>query len=138
MPQRSKLSDRQHKQVIKRYAETNNLSQVAREFGVSVTTIKRHVTQDAETLKIVNRKKEENTLDMLKYMDSQKGAAQKLLTNIIIALDNPDKLAKTNPRDLATAYGIIFDKFTQIGPKSSDELLQRAKEILGGIDGVIK
>ena len=134
----TRLTDKQHKQILARYVECGNLKQVAREFGVSDTTIKRHIVKDGDTLQKAARKKEENTLDMLKYMDSQKGAAQKLLTNIIIALDNPDKLAKTNPRDLATAYGIIFDKFTQIGPKSSDELLQRAKEILGGIDGVIK
>lgn len=136
--QRTKLTDKQHKQILARYAECNNLSMVAREFGVSITTIKRHIAKDPQALEMVNRKKEENTLDMIKYMEGQKGAIQNLLSNIIIAMDDPEKLKRTNPRDLATAYGIIWDKITQSNPKANDEMLQRAREILGGINGVIR
>lgn len=138
MPARHKLTDKQHKQIIRRYAECNNLSTVAREFGVSINTVKRHVKADAKTAEIVRRKKEENTLDMLQYMEGQKGKIQTLLTNILEAMNDPDKLAKTNPRDLATAYGIIWDKVMSGAPKANDEYLQKAREILGGVNGVIK
>lgn len=133
-----KLTDKQHKKLIARYAECNNLSQVAREFNVSVPTVKRHIEKDEEALKLFRQKKEENTLDMFKYMEGQKGKIQELLTNIISALNNPEKLARANARDLAMAYGILFDKATQSAPKASDEYLQKAREILGGIDGAIK
>jgi hypothetical protein len=75
---------------------------------------------------------------MLEYMDGQKGKAQELLTRIIEALGNPEKLARANVRDLATAYGIIADKFIQTSPKANDEALRKAAEILGGINAVIK
>ena len=138
MPAQRKLTDKQHKEMIRRYAETGNLSQVAREYGVSVTTVKRHVDGDSETLSIVNRKKEENTLDMLQYMEGQKPKIQKLLANILEAMNDPAKLARTNPRDLATAYGIIYDKITASAPKTNEEYLQKARDILGNIHGVIE
>ena len=138
MPAQRKLTDKQHKEMIRRYAETGNYSQVAREFGVSVTTVKRHVDGDSETLKIVNDKKEQNTLDMLAYMEGQKPKIQKLLANILEAMDDPAKLARTNPSDLATAYGIIYDKITASAPKTNEEYLQKARDILGNIHGVIE
>ena len=138
MPAQRKLSDKQHKDMIRRYAETGNYSQVAREYGVSVTTVKRHVDGDTETLSIVNHKKEQNTLDMLQYMDCQKPKIQSLLANIIEALNDPVKLQRANVRDLATAYGIIYDKITASAPKTNEELLNKAREILGGVHGVIE
>ena len=138
MPAQRKLTDRQHKEMIMCFAETGNYSQVAREYGVSVTTVKRHVDGDSETLKIVNDKKEQNTLDMIQFMEGQKPKIQELLKNIVEAMNDPVKLARTNPRDLATAYGIIYDKITASAPKTNDEYLQKARDILGNIHGVIE
>lgn len=138
MAAQRKLSDKQHKDMIRRYAETGNLSQVAREYGVSVTTVKRHIDGDKHTLSIVNQKKEQNTLDMLAYMEGQKPKIQSLLANIVEALNDPEKLKRANVRDLATAYGIIYDKITASAPKTNDELLNKAREVLGGVHGVIE
>ena len=138
MPAQRKLSDKQHKEIIRLYAECGNYSEVARRFGVSVPTIKRHVDGDKETLKIVNSKKQENTLDMLAFMEGQSERIKSIFRNMLEALDNPEKLAKTNPRDIATAFGIIWDKTMQTAPKADDEYLQKAREILGDINGVIK
>ena len=135
---RTKLTDKQKKKIIARYVETTNYRQVAREFGISDTSVRRIIAKEPNVTEKVAQKKEENTLDMFKYMEGQKGKVQELLSNIVVAMNDPEKLARANVRDLATAYGIIFDKITQSGPKASDELLQRAREILGGIDGVIK
>ena len=89
-------------------------------------------------LKIVNDKKEQNTLDMIQFMEGQKPKIQELLKNIVEAMNDPVKLARTNPRDLATAYGIIYDKITASAPKTNDEYLQKARDILGNIHGVIE
>lgn len=133
----AKLTDKQHKQIIARYAETQSYTRVAKEFGVSVTTIRRHCNGDKATLKKVTRKKEQNTLDMLAYMDSRKNVAQSLCDKIMEAMQDPNTLAQASIRELATAFGIIVDKFTQSN-RPNDELLQRASDILGKIDGVIK
>lgn len=129
-----KLTDRQHKKIIARYAETQNYSLVAREFGVSVSTIKRHCQADKTTLKKVNQKKEQNTLDMLEFMDSRKGKAQDLVDRILITLNDPEKLQTASVRDLATALGIIVDKFTQATPQENAKANTLLEEIKQGIE----
>lgn len=133
-----KLTDKDKKRIIVERAEGASLSKLADKYHVSKTTISRVCTGDPETQKRVTAKKEQNTIEMLAYMDAQKGRAQKLLSQIIEALSDPEKLARANVRDLATAYGIIADKFIGAAPTGSEDALRRAKEILGGIDGVIK
>lgn len=134
----AKLSDRQHKAMIARYAETQNFSEVAREFGVSVNTVKNHCLADEETANICKQKKEENLQDILSYMDSRKGKVFNILDKLIEGMDDDEKIKRTGLQALATAYGIIVDKVTQNAPQTDSAQLQRAKEILGEVDGVIK
>ena len=134
----AKLSDKDKKRIIADRASGMIYRQMAEKYHVSITTIKRVCQGDPETAKKVNDKKEANTLEMLAYMDGQKGKAQELMTKIIEALGDPEKLARANVRDLATAYGIIADKFIQASPKANDEAIRKAAEILGGINAVIK
>ena len=138
MAAQRKLTDRQKKQMIVDRAEGMTFESIANKYGVSTTTAQRVIKGDPETAKKVQEKKDENTLDMLQYMESQKDSIQKLLTAIVEALNDPTKLARANVRDLATAYGIIYDKITASAPKTNDELLNKAREVLGGVHGVIE
>ena len=133
----AKLSDRQHKRMIARYAETNNYCQVAREFGVSEMTVRRHCKGDKTTSKIVERKKEENLQDILSFMESRKGKIYNILDLLLDGIDE-EKVKKSGVQSLATAYGIIVDKVTQNAPQTDSAQIQKAKEILGGVDGVIE
>ena len=134
----AKLSDRQHKAMIARYAETNNYSQVAREFGVSETTVRRHLNSDKTTLKKVERKKEQNTLDMIAFMESRKNKAQEFIDLCFDEMNERQKIGKAGVQSIAIAMGIVVDKFIQSAPPADNAQLQHAKEILGEIDGVIK
>ena len=138
MPAQRKLTDRQKKQMIVDHAEGMAFREIGRKYGVSDTTVRRVCKSDPDMSRLVAEKKEQNTLDMLAYMEGQKPKIQRLLSNILEAMDDPAKLARTNPRDLATAYGIIYDKMTASAPKTNDEYLNKAREILGKIDGVIE
>ena len=138
MAAQRKLTDRQKKQMIVDRAEGMTFESIANKYGVSTTTAQRVIKGDPETAKKVQEKKDENTLDMLQYMESQKYSIQKLLTAIVEALNDPTKLARANVRDLATAYGIIYDKITASAPKTNEEYLQKARDILGNIHGVIE
>ena len=134
----AKLSDRQHKAMIARYAETQNYRQVAREFGVSEATVRNHCKGDAQTSQLCAQKKEENTQDILSFMESRKGKVFDILDKILEGLNDDDKIKRTGLQALATAYGIVIDKVTQNAPQTDSAQLQRAKEILGEVDGVIK
>lgn len=134
----ARLTDKQKKQIISERIKGASLGDLAKKYHVAKSTIARTCNRDPETVRKATAKKEQNTQEMLEYMDGQKGKAQELLTRIIEALGDPEKLARANVRDLATAYGIIADKFIQTSPKANDEALRKAAEILGGINAVIK
>lgn len=138
MPAHKKLTDRQKKQMIVDRTEGMTFRDIGKKYGVSDTSVRRVCNNNPEMSRMVADKKEQNTLDMLQYMDCQKPKIQSLLTNIIEALNDPEKLKRANVRDLATAYGIICDKITASAPKTSDELLNKAREVLGGVHGVIE
>ena len=58
-----------------------------------------------------NKKKEQNTLDMLEYMESHKKQAQGVLDKYLTALANPGKIEAAKLSEVATAMGILMDKF---------------------------
>lgn len=134
MAAKAKLTDKQKKQIIARYVECQNYRQVAREFNVSPTTVKRCIQAAPETAEKVAHKKEQNTLDILSFMDSQNQKIQNLLQSIVEAMDDPQKLARANVRDLATAYGIIVDKYLQVMPKDNSDALAKLDELIAGIN----
>ena len=138
MPAHKKLTDRQKKQMIVDRTEGMTFRDIGKKYGVSDTSVRRVCNSNPEMSRLVADKKEQNTLDMLQYMDCQKPKIQSLLANIIEALNDPVKLQRANVRDLATAYGIIYDKITASAPKTNEELLNKAREILGGVHGVIE
>ena len=134
----ARVTGKKRKQIIADRIEGMSIRKLAEKYGVSRYAVELAIKSDPEFSQKMTQKKEQDTLEMLEYMDRQKTNAQKLLSAIIEALNDPEKLARANVRDLATAYGIIADKFIQASPKNGDEILQKAREILGGIDGVIK
>lgn len=109
---RKKLTDKKKKLIIADYIECGNFSEVARKHNVSDTTVRKLVKTDKNSLEKIEQKKEENTQDVLAYMDSLKDRkkiiVEKLLKAIEDKVDNLDNF--TNIKDVASAYGIIIDK----------------------------
>ena len=134
-----KLTDKQHKKIIALYAECQNYSQVARKFGVSVNTIKRHVNGDPKAAKIVNEKKEQNTQDILAYMESQKNLVCQIIGLGLEALAKPDKFTDASPSQITTALGTIIDKWAAISGSTGNEMEEDAlsrslKELAEGLE----
>lgn len=133
-----KLTDKVRKKIMADHLLGNSTRQIAARYNLSASTVGRVIRGEPDTKRRLVEQQEHNTLEMLAYMSEQKGRAQELMTRILNAIDDPDKLGRANVRDLATAYGIIADKFISIAPKNDERTLERAKEILGAVDGVIK
>lgn len=109
---RVKLTDKQKKKIIADYVNNGNYSETARMNNVKVETVRRIVKADKDFVKKSEAKKEENTKDILEYMDEitekQKQIIDLSMDALIEKLKKPDMF--TNVKDIATVYGVIFDK----------------------------
>lgn len=110
----TKLTDKQKKKIIADYVDNGNYSLTARMNNISETTCRRILKEEKnkEVVEKVELKKEENTLDILEYMDSIADKQKKIIDLSLEAIE--EKLLKpdmfTNVKDIATVYGVIFDK----------------------------
>ena len=111
-----KLTDRQKKKIIADYVENGNYSETARINGVNKSTVQRLISNNQEVQQKAQEKKEENTQDMLQYLESKKEDKKRVIELCFKALE--DKLATpdmfTSVRDIAMVYGIIVDKDLKI------------------------
>lgn len=108
----AKLTDSEKQKIVADYVETQNYSETGRMNNVSDKTVKRVIDSVPDVVEKVERKKEENTKDILEYMDKiydkQKSIIDLSLSALEEKLKNPDMF--TNVKDIATVYGVIFDK----------------------------
>jgi len=105
------FDDKQRKKICADYVLCENYSEVARKWHCSVPTVKKIVTSDKDCLNQLKQKKENNTKSILQYMDSRKNEAMLFMDAAIQALNDPDKLKVASVKDIAIAYGIVYDKY---------------------------
>lgn len=110
----ARLTDRQKKMIIADYVELESYNAVAKKHKVSVDTVKRTVLRYDKTTQKAIQKKEQNTLDMLAFMDSRKKEAQNVIDLYLSALNDPEKVKKAPIEKVATVLGIVVDKFTKL------------------------
>lgn len=117
----ARLTDKQKKQVIADYAVNQSYNATAKLHGISHQTVKRVVTRDPETAKKVQQKKEQNTADILDYMESQRDDVCKVLGICLSELKKAERYEKTPPQQIATTMAILIDKYTTFGGGPKDE-----------------
>ena len=109
---RTKLTDKQKKKIIADYMENGNYRETARINNISDNAVRNIVNKDKKTSEKLAQKKEENTKDILQYMDNIAEKQKKIIDLSLDVLEeklsNPDLF--TNIRDVAIVYGTIFDK----------------------------
>lgn len=105
----ARLTDLQKKQIVADYSATGSYRTTAKHFGVSDQTVRRVCCSESEISQKVAQKKEQNTLDMLSFMESRKNKAQKVIDHCLDIL--PEKLEEASASQVATVMGIVTDKF---------------------------
>ena len=110
----NRLTDKDKKKIIADYIENQNFSETARSNSVDEKTVRRIIKSQnkEEMVRKAEQKKEENTKDILEYMDSlcekQKKIIDLSLEVLEEKLSSPDIIASI--KDVATVYGVIIDK----------------------------
>lgn len=133
---RVKLTDELKKKIIADYVQNGNLRETARMNGnISPNTVKKIVNENKEFEHICTQKQQENTKDILEYMSSnyekQKKVIDLSLDAMINKLESNDMF--TSLKDIATVYGIIFDKalkYKELESKNENNLDEINKNIL--------
>lgn len=131
----ARLTDKQKKKIIADYVEFGSYNAVAKIHGVSRQTVKNIVSTDAEIGQKLQQKKEQNTADILSHMESQKADVIKVLDEYITAMRDPVKIKRAGVVQLATALGIVIDKYTMTA--KNEQALQKLDEVMDKIGGVL-
>lgn len=118
----ARLTDKQKKKILADYAQIGNYSAVAKLNGVSDKTVRNMVLKNPEISKKFEQKKEQNTADILEYMESQKEDVCDFLGLAMNQLRNPKKLEKAQLQQIATTMAIVIDKYTAFGGGPKDEV----------------
>ena len=114
------LTDRQKKKIIADYAELGSYRSVARKHTIADSTVKRICQDDPETTQKIAQKKNENTADILSFMDKKKKDVCDIISLYLEYLQDPKKLDRASVQSIATSLGIVIDKFTQGAEKKPD------------------
>ena len=131
----ARLTDKQKKKIVADYLELGSYNAAAKKNGVSNHTVKRIVLETPKIYKKVQQKKEQNTADILSHMESQKDEVIKVLDEYLAAMRDPAKIRRAGVVQLATALGIVIDKYTMTA--KNEQALQKLDEVMDKIGGVI-
>ena len=110
----ARLTDKQKKKIIADYVELGSYNAVAKINGVSNHTVKRIVLEVPEISEKIQDKKDENTADILAYMESKRAIVCEILGKGLDALNDPEKLKEATPSQITTALGTLIDKWAMI------------------------
>ena len=116
----ARLTDKQKKKIIADYLETESYNATAKKNGVCGQTVRRVVEESNGITENLKRKKEENTADILAYMESQRKVVCEIIGKGLAELNKPEKLAIATPAQITTALGTLIDKWTAISGGAAD------------------
>jgi IS30 family transposase len=117
----ARLTDKQKKKIIADRADGLSIRQLANKYHTSTTTIHRTLKSDPETEQKVTQKKEENTADILAYMESKKSVVCNIIGIGLDVLCDPEKLKTANPSQITTALGTLIVKWVMVNGSSGTE-----------------
>lgn len=126
----ARLTDKQKKRIIADRVNGMSFRKLAEKYDVSTRTIQRVLNGNEEVVQKATQKKEENTLDMLAFLDSRKGEAEDFISMALKHLRDDKKLERTGIQAIATAMGIVIDKYIQNVPQTAkgNALLQEIRD----------
>lgn len=130
----ARLTDKQKKLIVADYVEVGSYNAVAKRHGVSFDTVKRIVNSEPQIVRITEQKKEENSADILAYMETKREKVAEIIGLYLDRLSDPELIQKSNASQLTTALGTLIDKFTMQGirvagtTREDDPLTKALKE----------
>lgn len=126
----ARLTDRQKKKILADYVQTNNYCATAKINGVSATTVKNVVLANADIVEKCEQKREENTQEVLSYIQSQGPLMCDILKAGLDTLNDHEKLKKASVSQIATMIAIIVDKSILIRDMTGDNGTDKVEVVI--------
>lgn len=111
----ARLTDKQKKKIVADYLETQSVNAAAQRNNVSWDTARKALNELGDIEQKLEEKKQENTDDILAYMESKRGVVCEIIEKGLSALNDPEKLAEASPAQITTALGTLIDKWAPKG-----------------------
>ena len=130
----ARLTDKQKKKIVADYLETQSVNAAAQRNNVSWDTARKVLNELGDIEQKLEKKKNENTADILAYMESKRGIVCEIIEKGLMALNSEEKLADATPAQITTALGTLIDKWSAVsgGPADTakeDELSKSLREM---------
>ena len=134
----ARLTDKQKKKIVADYLECQSVNLAAKKNGVSWDSAKKALEEAGEIEKKLEQKKEENTADILAYMESRRKQVCDIIEMGLKVLPEKIQTAKS-ASEVTTAIGTLIDKFTAFGggpgnTAKEDGLSQSLRELAEGLE----
>lgn len=119
----ARLTDRQKKKIAADYLETESYNATAKKNGVCGQTVRRVIEESQGITENLKRKKEENTADILAYMDSRRKQVCDIIEVGLAVLPEKIQTAKT-ASEVTTAIGTLIDKWALVKSEGEEGKVQ--------------
>lgn len=123
-----RLTDKQKKKIIADYVQLQNYTKTAKLNDVAESTVRKIVKNNPDCANQCDIKKEQNTQDMLSYMESKKERVQDIIDVYLGVLTDPEKLEGATLQQITTALGTLIDKWTVIDDRKKGDSFHQTVE----------
>lgn len=123
-----RLTDKQKKKIIADYVQLQNYTKTAKLNDVAESTVRKIVKNNPDCANQCYIKKEQNTQDMLSYMDSKKERVQEIIDVYLGVLTDPEKMEGATLQQITTALGTLIDKWTVIDDRKKGDSFHQTVE----------
>lgn len=108
-----RIKDKTRKAIIADRACGESIRAIAKKYSVSTTSVQRIIRENPEMTQLVTQKKDENTADILAYMEAQKNRVCEIIDISLEVLPDKIRNAKT-AADVTTAMGTVISKWAEV------------------------
>lgn len=118
-----RIKDKTRKAIIADRACGESIRAIAKKYAVSTTSVQRIIRESPELTQLVTQKKEENTADILAYMEAQKNRVCEIIDISLEVLPDKIRNAKT-AADVTTAMGTVISKWAEVKDSGDSDGVQ--------------
>ena len=112
--QGKKIDDRTRAMIVTALSSGENAKNVARAFGVSETSVRRIRDKEVDMVALADEKRAAIAQTMDDYLEQERERAQGFISKALDYLSNEEKLAAATLSQIATAMGIVIDKWGKV------------------------